>query len=360
MSIDVPLGARSYRVHVGAGMLDPGALRATLDETGLLRGACAIITDTNVGPLYAARVVAALSGDRPPVVITVPAGEPSKSFRQAEMVCDAMIAAGLDRRAFVLALGGGVVGDLAGFVAAIYYRGVPFIQVPTTVIAQVDSSVGGKTGINAHGGKNLIGAFHQPRAVVADVSTLDTLPDREFNEGFAEVIKHGIIRDAEMFSELASFRRGKSGGDPAALVARNVRIKAAIVAADEHETTGERALLNFGHTVGHAIENAAGYGRFLHGEAIALGLVAAADLSMRHAGLSRAEHDAIIERLEQFALPTRLPPEIGTDAIMAALRLDKKFAAGAVRFVLCPRIGSAFVSKEVTSEDIRGAVERLR
>src|SRR5215210_6782406 len=300
--VHVPLGTRSYDVRVAAGLLD--SLGAVVSDIGM-RGACAIITDSNVGPLYAERASAALDAFRR-VVITVPAGEKSKSLRQAEAVCDEMISSGLDRSSFIVALGGGVVGDLAGFIAAIYYRGIPYMQIPTTIIAQVDSSVGGKTGVNARGGKNLLGAFHQPRAVIADPATLDTLPSREFNEGFAEVIKHAIIRDAGMFEELASFRR--DAVDLASLIVRNVQINAAIVSADEHETTGERAFLNFGHTVGHAIENAAGYGQFLHGEAISLGLVAASDLSTRHAGLSREEHAQIVARLEQFGLPTRLPP----------------------------------------------------
>lgn len=348
--IPVALGARSYRVYIGAGLLDTAG--EIVRGCGL-RGRCVIVTDANVEPLYAARATAALKAWEP-VVVAVPAGEASKSLAATESICNRMIAAGLDRGSFLVALGGGVVGDLAGFVAAIYFRGIPFVQIPTTVIAQVDSSVGGKTGVNARGGKNLIGAFHQPRAVIADVETLRTLPPREFNEGFAEIIKHAAIRDAEMFSLLDDLE------NPAPLVARNVAIKAAIVSADEHETSGERALLNFGHTVGHAVENAAGYGRFLHGEAISLGLVAAAELSVRHAGLSERERAAILAALEKFALPTRLPPDIPDDAIMAALRTDKKFAAGEVRFVLTPRLGSAFVSKDITLAHIRAALETLR
>lgn len=352
--VEVPLGADSYQVKIAPGLI--GAVGTLAGGCGL-HGSCAIITDSNVGPLYAAAVERSLtdSGFKP-LLLTVPAGEKSKSLAQAERLCDAMIAGGLDRSAFVVALGGGVVGDLAGFVAAIYYRGIPFIQMPTTIIAQVDSAVGGKTGVNAAGGKNLIGAFHQPRLVIADVATLDTLPEREFNEGFAEVIKHAIIRDPEMFSALATFDR-KQLGD---LIHRNVAIKAGIVAADEHETTGERALLNFGHTVGHAVENAAGYGRFLHGEAISLGLVAAAALSVRKAGLSREAFEAIIARLESFHLPVRLPGDISTGAIMAAMKTDKKFAAGSVRFVLCPAIGEAFVSKDITLDEIERAIEDLR
>ncbi len=350
----VSLDANSYCVHIGSGLLDElGALAATAG----LRGRCAIITDSHVGPLYADRAEAALRGAGcEPLVLSVSAGEKSKSLGQSGWLCDQMIDAGLDRGAFVVALGGGVVGDLAGFTSAIYFRGIPFLQVPTTIMAQVDSSVGGKTGVNAPGGKNLIGAFHQPRLVVADTTTLDTLPEREFHEGFAEVIKHAVIRDPEMFEQLADFQRSELP----ALIRRNVAIKAAIVAADERETTGERALLNFGHTIGHAIENAAGYGRYLHGEAISLGLTAATALSVKKAGLSSGERDAILDRLRAFDLPTQLPRDIETAAIMSALATDKKFASGAVRFVLVPRIGEAFVSSGVTRADIERAVEGLR
>lgn len=354
-SVEVTLDARSYRVHIGAGLLNSSA---KICEDLALRGRCAIITDSHVEPLYAGRVADALSRWQP-LILTVSAGENSKSLTQVEEICDRMIAAGLDRSAFIVALGGGVIGDLAGFVAAIYYRGISYVQIPTTIVSQVDSSVGGKTGVNARGGKNLIGAFYQPRAVIADVDTLRTLPEREFNEGFAEVIKHAIIRDAELFDSLKNFRR-ENNSDLTPLIARNVAIKAAIVSADEHETTGERALLNFGHTIGHGIENAAGYGRYLHGEAISLGIVAASEISMRRAGLPREPRDEILALLKQFDLPTRLPSDISTETIMSALRTDKKFVAGQVRFILTSRIGSAFVSKDITFEEIRAVVEALR
>lgn len=349
--VDVELGQRSYRVHIGAGLLDSAG--EVVRAAGLLGGRCAIITDSNVEPLYAARVVTALNESRP-VVIAVPAGEKSKSLACVETVCERMIDHGLDRGSFIVALGGGVVGDLAGFIAAIYFRGIPFVQIPTTVMAQVDSSVGGKTGVNARGGKNLLGAFHQPRAVIADVETLRTLPTREFNEGFAEVIKHAVIRDANLFQKLEGLE------NLAPLVARNVAIKAAIVSSDERELSGERALLNFGHTVGHAVENAAGYGRYLHGEAISLGLAAAAELSVRHAGLATAERDLILAELQHFNLPTRFPSDISIDAVMKALSTDKKFAAGEVRFVLTSRLGSAFVSSDLALDDIRSALKSLR
>ena len=360
-SVEVPLGSRAYSVLIGDGVL-PSIGEHAVARLGSAAGRrCAVITDSNVAPLHSAPVLAGLeNAGFAPVLITVPAGEASKSMTVAERVCDEMIAAGLDRKSWVVALGGGVVGDLAGFVAAIYYRGIPFVQIPTTVIAQVDSAVGGKTGVNATHGKNLIGAFHQPRLVLADVDTLQTLPPREFNEGFAEIIKHGAIRDCTLLSRICVPELQFKPEVLAGIIRRNVEIKAAIVAADEHETTGERALLNFGHTVGHAIENAAGYGRFLHGEAISLGLVAACRLSVQKAGLSGVEADLVLERLAHFKLPLRLPADIATDDLMAALRTDKKFAAGAVRFVLTPRLGEAFVSKEVTHGDIREAIEALR
>jgi len=349
MIVPVPLARSPYNVHVGPGLLrDAGALAATVIKPQR----CALITDSNVAPLYAGQVEKSL-GDAGFHVTTLvsPAGEKSKSMAEASSLCDRMIAAGLDRSSCLVALGGGVVGDLAGFVAAIYYRGIPFIQIPTTVVAQVDSSVGGKTGVNAPGGKNLIGAFHQPRLVVADTDTLATLPEREFNEGFAEIIKHAAIRDFEMLDAL---------DDLPALVARNVAIKAAIVVEDEFETLGVRALLNFGHTIGHGIENAAGYGRFLHGEAIALGLVAACRLSVSKAGLPESDCERILSALARYNLPRSLPPDIPVENILRALQKDKKFRAGTIRFVLLKRPGDAFVSDEVTEADILRQIEALR
>jgi 3-dehydroquinate synthase len=351
--VAVGLGSRSYNVDVGRGILDSIGLRAK--ELGLGKH-CAVISDSNVGPIYMAGVTESLrtSGFNP-VSITVPAGEASKSLEHVQWICEQMIDARLDRKSWVLALGGGVVGDLAGFVAAVYYRGISFIQVPTTVVAQVDSAVGGKTGVNTQNGKNLIGAFHQPRFVLADVATLDTLPEREFNQGFAEVIKHGAIRDRSLLDAVARLDRVNL----APIIRRNVEIKAAIVSADEHETTGQRALLNFGHTIGHAIEAAAGYGRLFHGEAISLGLVAACKISVERAGLPPAEAALIRDLLEQFHLPVWLPDGIPSDAILAAMKADKKFEEGAIRFVLCPRLGEAFVSKDVTLAEIERAITAL-
>lgn len=358
LSVDVLLGSRSYRVVIGEGILT--RLGDEVAEFGFGKR-CAVVTDSTVGPLYASAVLETLSAaGYQPTLITVPSGEVSKSMATAETVCDEMIAAGLDRKSWLIALGGGVIGDLAGFVAAIYYRGIPFVQIPTTIISQVDSAVGGKTGVNATHGKNLIGAFHQPRLVLADVATLRSLPPREFNEGFAEVIKHGIIRDRALLERLSVPDLQFQSELLAGIIQRNVEIKAAIVAEDEHETKGLRALLNFGHTIGHGIENAAGYGRFLHGEAISLGLVAASHLSKAKAGLSEEEHQRILSLLTHFHLPLTLDADISTKKVMTALRTDKKFAAGEVRFVLSPTLGEAFVSKEVTLDEIRQAIEILR
>jgi 3-dehydroquinate synthase len=353
--IPVLLKNKPYDVIVGHDILSRTGefVRQTLPDA--TKGA--VVTDSNVGPLYAGAVCAALeAAGLQPTVITVPAGETSKTLSEVEKVCDAMVEAGLDRGAFVAALGGGVVGDLAGFVAAIYYRGIPHVQIPTSVVAQVDSSIGGKTGVNSRAGKNLIGAFHQPAVVISDPVTLDTLPRREFNEGLAEVIKHAVIRDAAMLDELED----PDTLDLPSLVARNVKIKARIVAEDEFEKLGLRALLNFGHTIGHAIENTAGYGRYLHGEAISLGLVAALRLSVRKAGLPEKDADRVKTLLQKYKLPVTLPDDLATDDLMAALRRDKKFAAGQIRFVLTSEPGSAFVSGDLTEADLRQAIEGLR
>ena len=319
-----------------------------------------VITDSTVGPLYGERVLSSLRGaGYEAALLQVPAGEPSKSVAVAESLCRQMIEHGCDRHASVVALGGGVIGDLAGFVAGIFYRGVPYVQIPTTIVSQVDSSVGGKTGVNAPEGKNLIGVFHQPRLVLADTDTLDTLPEREFREGFAEVIKHAAIRDADMIPLIEAVLHNRQAGLPQ-LMARNIGIKAKVVVEDERETSGVRALLNFGHTIGHAIEAAAGYGQFLHGEAISLGLVAAARLSSQLSGLSPDEGGVIIDLLEQFGLPTALPSSVSDESILEYLARDKKFEQGQIRFVLLRRLGDAFVSEDVTLEHIREAITGLR
>jgi 3-dehydroquinate synthase len=352
-TIRVTAGEQNYDVLIGGGLLDRvGELCA--DK--LKASSCAVISDENVASLYAERVMDGLkkTGARP-VLFPVPAGEQSKTLERAEAICNEMIEAGFDRSSFVVALGGGMVGDLAGFVAAIYHRGIPLVQVPTTLLAQVDSSIGGKTAVNTAAGKNLIGAWHQPALVVSDVDALGTLPPREFRQGFAEIIKHAVIRDAEMFEQLQDFDRS----DLADLVARNVKIKASIVAADEREVSGERALLNFGHTIGHAIERVGQYRDFLHGEAVSLGIVAACEISVRKAGLSESARQRIVTTLERLELPTRLPLPFPKNEILDAVRLDKKFARGEVRFVVVPAIGSARLATDVTMQDIENSVAMI-
>ncbi|HJY54381.1 MAG TPA: 3-dehydroquinate synthase [Candidatus Udaeobacter sp.] len=331
----------------------------------LARKTCAIISDTNVAPLFADRIGKSLtSAGFRPILITIPAGERSKTLKQASAICDQMIAAGLDRQSFVIGLGGGMIGDISGFVAAIYHRGIPHVQIPTTLLAMVDSSIGGKAGVDTRAGKNLIGAFHQPSLVIDDLDVLKTLPRRQFNQGFAEIIKHAIIADAKMFEQLkvahaSGLRRASETHALLSLVKRNIQIKSRIVAKDERDQTGHRALLNFGHTVGHAIERAGNYREFLHGEAVSLGIVAACAISVNKAGLPPDQRAAIVDLLERFELPTRLPPRFPRKKILDALRFDKKFENGKVRFVVTPRIGIAYLADNVTVDDMHEAIDAL-
>jgi 3-dehydroquinate synthase len=357
-AVRVDLAERSYDVLVEPGAL--GRAGELISQAGLAGPHAAIISDQIVANFHAAALLTSLkaSGFRP-TLHTVTPGEASKSMGQAETLCREMIRAGHDRKSLVIALGGGVVGDLAGFVASIFYRGIPFVQIPTTIVAQVDSSVGGKTGVNVGEGKNLLGAFHQPQLVIVDPQTLRTLPSREFCEGFAEAIKHAAIRDAAMLDDLAAF--DPAGREvPAELIARNIAIKARVVESDEHETLGIRALLNFGHTIGHGIEASVPYGEMLHGEAIALGIRAALFLSERHADLDAGASSKVIELLGKYHLPLILKPEITTATVMEKLARDKKFSAGAIRFVVLDRLGSAHVISSVTADDLREAIEFLR
>ena len=345
-----------YEILVGRNLLKEVAA----DTRQRLRASrCAIITDANVAVLFANRVRKSfLLAGVESTLITIPAGEQSKTLQQAGRICDQMIAAGLDRQSFVVGLGGGMIGDISGFVAAIYHRGIPYVQIPTTLLAMVDSSIGGKTGVDTRAGKNLVGVFHQPSLVIDDVDFLKTLPRRQFIQGFAEVIKHAIIADPKMFRMLQSW---KAAAVPALqrLIKRNIQIKSRIVAKDERDRTGQRALLNFGHTVGHAIERAGNYRKFLHGEAVSIGMVAACTISMKKAGLAADQRDAIVDLLERFGLPTRLPPNFPRKKIFDAIRFDKKFEGGKVRFVVTPRIGTARITNDVTLNDIREAVKQL-
>ncbi|MEM6912038.1 MAG: 3-dehydroquinate synthase [Verrucomicrobiota bacterium] len=355
MKVPLQLPGRDYSVHIGRGNLaEAGPLLASL----LGRKTCALLTDSNVGPLYAATVSESLTRAGHSVhPFLVPAGEASKSLEEVIRLCREMTAKGLDRQAVVVALGGGVLGDLAGFVAAVFFRGVPFLQIPTTIVSQVDSSVGGKTGVNLPEGKNLVGAFHQPAAVLADVDTLHSLPEREFNEGFAEVIKHAAIREPSLLDAILSQDLSERLPD---IIARNVAIKARIVEEDEKETSGTRAHLNFGHTLGHGIEAAAGYGRLLHGEAISLGLRAALFLSQKKAGLAPASAARVLRALAHFRLPLTLPADFSIEEIERLVARDKKFQTGAIRFVLVPELGTAELRSDLTQPDLREALEHLQ
>ncbi len=357
--ITVALGDRSYPIHLGGGVLErlPEALR------GLgVKGAAGLVTDDNVGPLYAARAEGLIreAGLRC-VTHVMPAGEEHKRLATVEAICGTFLEGGLDRASVVVALGGGVVGDVAGFAASAFMRGVPFIQIPTTVVAQVDSSVGGKTGVNHPLGKNTIGAFHQPRAVIIDLDLLRTLPDRELRAGMAEVIKHGVIADADLFAYVERQAAAILAGDPEALlypIQRSCEIKAAVVAADETEQ-GLRANLNYGHTFGHAFEAVTGYGHFLHGEAVAVGMCAAGAL----ARLLGMVDDAFEKRQRACCAACGLPtawPELPVEETLAAMRKDKKARAGALKFVLPCAIGEVAHRTDVTEEQVRAALEAVR
>lgn len=351
-TVRIELGLASHEAHVGAGILD--RLGEFAHAAGLKPGRCAIVTDSTVETLYAARVHDALGKTGfDPTMIPIAPGEASKSMATLEVLYDRMTEAGLDRATTIFALGGGVVGDLAGFAAATYLRGVAVVQVPTTVVAQVDSALGGKTGVNHRHAKNLIGAFHQPRLIVADVTTLATLPDREFREGLAEVIKYGAIMDAAMIVDLerdldAILTRREDLLEQ--VVARSLSHKAAVVSADEREG-GLRKSLNFGHTIGHAIEASAGYGSYFHGEAVAIGMVAAARLSSKYAGFSADEASRLQRLIERAGLPTAMPAGWDSGDFIRALGLDKKRSEGSVEFVLLDRLGHS-MTKSLSIDDI--------
>jgi 3-dehydroquinate synthase len=317
-------------------------------SAGLKPGRSAIITDSNVAPLYAAVVVGALrAADFAPKVIEVPAGEASKSLEALGRVYDRLTSAEVDRASPIFALGGGVIGDLAGLAAATYLRGLPLVHFPTTLVAQVDSCLGGKTAVNHRVAKNLIGAFYQPRLIVADTATLATLPAREFREGLGEVIKYGAIMDAPFIEWLESTMPAILAREPAPLegmVDRSLRCKAQIVMSDEHEG-GLRKILNFGHTLGHALEASSGYGRYLHGEAVAIGMVAATQLSARYEGLSAEEALRLEGLIEAAKLPTKMPRGWRSEEFLRALKLDKKRAGDAVEFVLLDTLGHALTRK---------------
>ncbi|MBX3746636.1 MAG: 3-dehydroquinate synthase [Verrucomicrobiae bacterium] len=358
--VTVPLGTRSYSVWVGQGLL--GSLGRRCRALGLATR-CAVIADGGVTERWAPGVLESLRGAGfEPVLVRVPPGEGSKRMATVERCCDALARHRLERRSFVVALGGGVTGDLAGFVAATYLRGIALVQVPTTLLAQVDSSVGGKVGVNLRAGKNLVGAFLQPRLVLCDLETLGTLPARELRAGLAEIIKYGIIADAALFRRLERDLDRLLKLDPAVLgpvVARCCAIKAEVVGQDEKES-GRRAILNFGHTVGHALEAITEYGQFLHGEAISIGQMAAAHLSSALMGLAPSEVDRIRVLFERAGLPVRVDlPAARRRRLLAAMQLDKKVSDGVVRFVLARAIGEVEWGQSVPESELREALDAV-
>jgi 3-dehydroquinate synthase len=337
--VPISLGERSYDILIGGSLLDDAATWRGLPASS----SALIVTNTTVAPLYAQRLSKALSGLHKQVhVVLLPDGEVHKDWATLNRIFDALLGEGCDRRTVLYALGGGVVGDMTGFAAASYMRGVPFVQVPTTLLAQVDSSVGGKTAINHPLGKNMIGAFYQPLRVVCDLDTLKTLPDRELSAGLAEVIKYGPIADMEFLGWIESNLDALLAREPAALahaVRRSCEIKAWVVGQDERES-GLRAILNFGHTFGHAIEAGLGYGEWLHGEAVGCGMVMAAQLSRRLGGVD----DAFVERLTRLVARAGLPtvgPDLGADRYLELMRVDKKAEAGEIKFVVIDAPGRA-------------------
>lgn len=357
-TVKVALGARSYSIEIGGKLLSTLGKRCADLKLGQR---CAIITDNRVGPLYAKQAAASLKkAGFDATLITVASGEKSKSLAVVGQCYDQLAAHRLERKSFVVALGGGVVGDLAGFVAATYLRGIPFVQVPTTLLSQVDSSVGGKTGINLKAGKNLVGAFYQPRLVLCDLDALRTLKDREYRAGLAEVIKYGIIYDAALFDRVErdiNLLLTKNPRVLAEVVARCCEIKADVVGQDETES-GLRAILNFGHTIGHAIENISGYGKYLHGEAISIGQVAAAKISCEQFGMPQTEVARITELFKRAGLPVKIKLTTAQRArLFGAMKLDKKVSAGEIKFVLARKIGAVEFGQKVGPDAINRALD---
>ncbi|MCH9671795.1 MAG: 3-dehydroquinate synthase [Gammaproteobacteria bacterium] len=357
VDLEVELKDRSYPIHVGPNILDDSAL-----YTPHLKGRqVLIVTDENVGPRYGERIRAALS-DYDIHTIALPAGEHTKTLSTLQSIFDVLLEQRFNRAASIIALGGGVVGDMAGFAAACYQRGIDFIQIPTTLLAQVDSSVGGKTAVNHPLGKNMIGAFYQPKSVIADTTTLDTLSDRELSAGLAEVIKYGVLWDGEFFDWLESNMAVLLKRDAAALtyaIRRSCEIKALIVARDERERD-ERALLNLGHTFGHAIEAGMGYGAWLHGEAVAAGMHMAADLAQRMGWISQGDVGRVRALIEAADLPYLAPAEIDEQTFLSLMAVDKKAVDGGIRLVLPTAIGATTLTADFDANLLRETLASCR
>jgi 3-dehydroquinate synthase len=353
-TLHVELQERSYPIYIGEGLLDQQELFARhVDSRQVM-----IVTNDRVAPLYLERVKAHFE-DREVAVVVLPDGEKYKTLESANAVYDELLARRFSRTAHLIALGGGVIGDLGGFVAATYQRGIPFVQVPTTLLSQVDSSVGGKTAVNHPRGKNMIGAFYQPKCVIADMTTLNTLEDRELSAGLAEVIKYGLIRDIPFLEWLEANVERLVERDGAALadaVARSCQNKADVVARDERET-GERATLNLGHTFGHAVETGMGYGAILHGEAVAIGTCQAADLSERLGFLNPVDVARVIALLERARLPVIPPESLDADTFLTHMAVDKKNVDGKLRVILLKALGQATLPMGVDVEILRQTLE---
>lgn len=349
-SLHVDLGERSYPIHIGQGLLDQSALlRAAIPGNS-----AAVVTNTTVAPLYRQHLDTALAGLKTTTVV-LPDGEAYKSIASLQTIWDALIEGRFDRNTTLIALGGGVIGDITGFAAASYQRGVNFIQIPTTLLSQVDSSVGGKTGINHPGGKNMLGAFWQPHVVIADTDTLNTLPDRELSAGLAEVIKYGLIYDETFLSWIEAQIEALRARDPQALayaIRRSCEIKAEVVSQDERET-GLRAILNLGHTFGHAIENAQGYGNWLHGEAVGAGMCMAARLSELEGCISAADVVRTRKIIERAGLPTHAPADMTSEQFRHLMGIDKKVLDGKMRLILLNRIGEAAVRADFSAKNLQ-------
>ncbi len=350
--VRIDLGSRSYPIHIGAGLLNDAQLLKHYTSHQNL-----VVTNETIAPLYLDALLAGLDGRVAHVIL--PDGERHKHLATLDTIYEVLLRERFDRGCTLLALGGGVIGDMCGFAAASYQRGVRFIQLPTTLLAQVDSSVGGKTGVNHRLGKNMIGAFHQPVAVIADMDTLDTLSERELRAGLAEVIKHGLILDADFFAWLEANLGALLARDKTAIahaVCRSCEIKAAIVAADEHEH-GRRALLNLGHTFGHAIEGALGYGEWLHGEAISAGMVMALDLSRRLGRIDAGACERGRALLQAAGLPIEAPSSLTADQLHDYMARDKKVAGGTLRLILLDRVGQAVVTADFDHAMLRSTLE---
>lgn len=353
-SITVHLGQRSYPIMIGSGVL--ASIGPLLGERGLAAKRVAVVTDSNVAPYYREPLVHSLTGaGYEPWVIVLPPGEQQKDLATLSLLYDKLIAGRIERRSPLIALGGGVIGDLAGFAAATFQRGVPFIQVPTTLLAQIDASVGGKTAVNHPAGKNLVGAFYQPRLVLIDVDTLKTLPQREFVAGVAEVIKYGAILSPDLFARLEEQLDRLLELEPVLLtsiIKTCCQLKAQVVEADEQET-GYRAILNFGHTLGHAVESATGYERFLHGEAVAIGMAFAAELSLQRGLCQAATRDRLARLIKRAGLPVDIPLDIAQEHLRTGIGADKKVSAGKVKFVCLEQLGKTRFELVSAAEIVR-------